>query len=126
MRFGALAPRQRPREAVVPMINVVFLLLIFFLMTAAFVPPAPMDVTLPQGAAAAQAGTEDALYLSADGTLAFRSETGAAALRLAASGANGALDLRADAGVAAADLAKVLSRLAAAGVSEARLITVRP
>ncbi|WP_322867174.1 biopolymer transporter ExbD [Aquicoccus sp. G2-2] len=38
-------PVRRPRgEAILPMINVVFLLLIFFLMTAELAPPEPVAV----------------------------------------------------------------------------------
>ncbi|NHX27772.1 biopolymer transporter ExbD, partial [Escherichia coli] len=40
-------PRRDRGENIVPMINVVFLLLIFFLMTAQIGPPAPIDVTPP-------------------------------------------------------------------------------
>lgn len=41
-------PKRRPRaESIVPMINVVFLLLIFFLMTAQIAPPDPFEVAPP-------------------------------------------------------------------------------
>ncbi|MBL4543543.1 MAG: biopolymer transporter ExbD, partial [Rhodobacteraceae bacterium] len=50
MRLAAPRPT-RPREPVVPMINVVFLLLIFFLMAAVIAPPEPFGVTLPRAAA---------------------------------------------------------------------------
>lgn len=46
--FGA-EQRRRPYEAVVPLINVVFLLLIFFLIAGTIQEPEPVDVTLPSG-----------------------------------------------------------------------------
>lgn len=46
--FGA-RQRRRPYEAVVPLINVVFLLLIFFLLAGTMQEPEPVDVTLPTG-----------------------------------------------------------------------------
>ena len=125
MRF-APAQRRRPvREAVVPMINVVFLLLIFFLMSAVIAAPPPLDVTLPgspQGAGQAGAG---ALTIGADGTLAFGDLRGDAALSAAVAASGGdAVELRADAGLEATRLARILAQLAAAGVEETRLLTV--
>lgn len=42
-------PPRRPYEAIVPLINVVFLLLIFFLIAGTVGPTDPVDVTLPSG-----------------------------------------------------------------------------
>ena len=46
MRFAS-PPRRSPPESVVPMINVVFLLLIFFLISAQISPPDPFETRLP-------------------------------------------------------------------------------
>ena len=43
-------PPRRPFEAMVPLINIVFLLLIFFLLAGTIAPQSPVDVTLPEGA----------------------------------------------------------------------------
>ncbi|MEM0948534.1 MAG: biopolymer transporter ExbD [Pseudomonadota bacterium] len=126
MRFSTSQSRIRSIEAIVPMISVVFLLLVFFLMTALLVPGPSQDVSLPFGRASdGKAGTADVLYLSSDGQPSFGSVTGARALSLA-SAVKGPLDLRADAAVPATDLADLLDRLAATGVRDVRLITVRP
>ena len=87
--------------------------------------PPPLDVTLPgspQGAGQAGAG---ALTIGADGTLAFGDLRGDAALSAAVAASGGdAVELRADAGLEATRLARILAQLAAAGVEETRLLTV--
>ncbi|SMX41537.1 ExbD/TolR family protein [Actibacterium lipolyticum] len=135
-------PARRPQgESIIPMINVVFLLLIFFLMTSAIAPPEPVDVTPPEAASETQADGMFRLFLDADGALAFQ-ETQGADPALAALGAardaycaqNGCdaganapqLLVRADQSVPAAELAKLLPRLAALGFSNAQLVTALP
>ena len=122
MRFEAGTPPRPRREAVVPMINVVFLLLIFFLMSAAVVPPDPVEVRLPSADALVHSGEADALYISAEGQLAYGTFRGEAAL--AAVDGSGVLDVRADARLPGADLARLIGRLAAVGITEIRLVTV--
>lgn len=122
MRFAATRPRRQRRENVVPMINVVFLLLVFLLMTARLAPPEPFAVDLPEAAGAAGAPGPEALLVAADGRLAFGVLEGAAAIA-AAVGADAPLILRADRGLPAAELARLLARLAALGQGEVRLLT---
>ena len=43
------SPQRRPYESVVPLINVVFLLLIFFLLAGTLQPTDDVDVDLPAG-----------------------------------------------------------------------------
>ncbi len=128
----------RPRESVIPMINVVFLLLIFFLMTARIAPPEPFEVTPPEAEAESPAAAELVLYIGADGTLGFRERTGTdavlAALRTridtACAGAPCAepppLSIRADAETPAASLAGILPKLTALGFAEAQIVTALP
>ncbi|WP_415184693.1 ExbD/TolR family protein [Phaeovulum sp.] len=54
-----------------PMINVVFLLLIFFLISAKMAPPEPFAITPPEARAEAEALGDFTLYLSAEGALGF-------------------------------------------------------
>ena len=123
MRFDAPISRDRP-ENIVPMINVVFLLLIFFLMTAEIAPPPPVEVAPPEATAETPAEGADVAYLMAGGTLAYGAARGEAALAaLAAREAETPLTLRADAGVEAALLAALLPRLVAAG-QRIELVTV--
>jgi biopolymer transport protein ExbD len=121
----ALAPRARraSKEPVVPMINVVFLLLIFFLMTAQIVPPAPFDIDLPGAAGQVDRG-QSALYISAEGEIAFNALRGDAALAQAVQrAADDAVRLHADATLSAATLARVLAQLSALGATGVEIVT---
>ncbi len=121
MRFPAPTRRQ-PRESIVPMINVVFLLLIFFLMTAQIAPPDPFDLTLPQSAAQDEPVGNAVLYVAADGTPALNGQTGDAAwAALAALAPDTALTLRADRALPGADLARLMQRLAGLGLRDVEL-----
>ena len=133
-------PRRRPPESIVPMINVVFLLLIFFLMTAQVAPPDPFELTPPSVTAeGVQAEGEFTLYLGPDGALAFGDSTDEDEALAALQGAKDAycaaggcsqdvppppLILRADAGVEGAQLARLMPRIAQVGFAEIRLVTV--
>ncbi|KPP93140.1 MAG: outer membrane transport energization protein ExbD [Rhodobacteraceae bacterium HLUCCA08] len=121
-------PRRRARaDSIVPMINVVFLLLIFFLMTARIAPTAPFPVTPPEAQATGAAAGADILHVAADGTPAYGAATGADALAaLADRTAPGPLLIRADAGLPMAQFAALLAELAALGVDDPRLVTVAP
>lgn len=125
MRFRTAPHRRRPREAVVPMINVVFLLLIFFLMSASITPAPPFDLQLPEGGDGTEAGQADALYIDAGGLVAFGTLRGEAALAEAAEALAQPIDIRADRRVLAFEIARVLGHLRALGVSRTRLVTER-
>lgn len=120
-------PQRRPRgENIVPMINVVFLLLIFFLMTAQIAPPEPFAVDPPEATAEASDGGTLILHLSAEGELGFedqRAEAAVAAAADAAVAADAPLFLRADRAAEAVAVARLLGGLAAAGARDVRLIT---
>ncbi|WP_306004609.1 ExbD/TolR family protein [Aquicoccus porphyridii] len=117
-------PKRRTRESVVPMINVVFLLLIFFLMTAQIAPPDPFDLTLPESSAEAPAEGQQTLYISADGEMALGDLRGEAVFDAVSALAEGeALMIRADRGVDAGKIAALLPRLAAQGVRRVKLVS---
>lgn len=123
MRFRTPARKPRP-ESIVPMINVVFLLLVFFLMTAELRPAPPLEVRLPE-AAGAPLEAAAPLIAAADGTLAFGELRGEAALAAAAA-APAPLALRADRDLPGTDLARLLSALAARGQGAVALVTEGP
>lgn len=130
------APGRHPAENLLPMINVVFLLLIFFLISAKLAPPEPFAVTLP-AAGAAGGGVEPGfvLHLGADGGLGYGEARDDAALGAlgaaraeycASAGCSTApprLALRADAAAPAERLADLLASLAAIGFAEVTLVT---
>ncbi|SIT03891.1 outer membrane transport energization protein ExbD [Roseivivax lentus] len=120
----SLRPRRRSREAVVPMINVVFLLLVFFLMTAQIVPVAPFDIALPEAEADPARIAARPLYVAADGRLSHGDLRGTEALAAAAKA--GPVRIEADADLPAAALARLLADLAAAGADEISLATQVP
>ena len=127
MRFAHTQTKPRA-EAIVPMINVVFLLLIFFLMTATIAPPDPLDVVPPEAGADPANPTERVLHLGAEGAMAYGTERGEAALAAAiaggAAGQDSPLTIRADGRLDGAVLARLLARLAAADVTDVQLVTV--
>jgi len=119
-------PRPRPaRETILPMINVVFLLLIFFLMTAQIAPAPPFDLTPPEAEAEAEAADLPlrVLWLGAEGQLVFDDDSGEQALD-ALAGGEGPVLIRADAGATAADLAQLMRQLSVRGITELRLATL--
>jgi biopolymer transport protein ExbD len=134
MKFGSPPPQRANQDrAIVPMINVVFLLLIFFLMTASLTVPAPfaLDPPIAQGEVAnPQPGS---LMISATGELVYGDARGqdavfASLARRAADPADGAppLAIRADAALPAQDLAQLLSQLAEIRAGAVTLVAVSP
>ena len=117
--------RRGPAEPFVPMINVVFLLLIFFLMTAQITPPPPFETEPPTASRGADPQSEAVLHISAEGQFAFADAHGDPAIAEARAAAGEApFRVRADGGMEAAKLAAALKRLSAAGVERIELVTV--
>jgi biopolymer transport protein ExbD len=116
---------------IVPMINVVFLLLIFFLMTAQITPPAPLEISLPVAAGTGQKNAKgEALYVSASGGVAYLNLSGDAAFAAlartqATTQAQQPVQLYADAALSGTDLVRILGRLGAAGIDRVDLVSVR-
>ncbi|WP_372840591.1 ExbD/TolR family protein [Phaeovulum sp.] len=131
-------PRRRPAENLLPMINVVFLLLIFFLIAAKLAPPEPFAVSLPEAEGLAAPDAALTLHLDADGQPGFAAELGDAALVALAKARDAlcasadcaasppALLLRADADAPAASLAALMPQIAAAGFGAVTLVTRQP
>lgn len=120
-------PQRNPAQdrAIVPMINVVFLLLIFFLMSATLAPPDPFDITPPTSDGAETDRQPLTLHVSASGDFAYSGHEGEAIWPALATH-EGALPLRVDTAFSAAELAALLPRLAEAGLTDIHLLTVRP
>jgi len=132
-------PRKPAAENLLPMINVVFLLLIFFLISAQLTPPEPFPVTPPEAETEAEAMGDFTLHLDAAGEVGYRDAIGQepalAALTAAreaycAAGdcetAAPALLLRADGAVPAARLAELMPALGQLGFARVDLITALP
>jgi biopolymer transport protein ExbD len=67
------APRKRnPQESTITLINVVFLMLIFFLIAGTLTPPLDKDVSLIATAQSDQAEPPDALFVTSGGLMRTR------------------------------------------------------
>lgn len=133
-------PRRKTDASLLPMINVVFLLLIFFLISARLGPAEPFPVTPPGAQASDEAEAVLTLYLARDDRLGFRDLIVAAdegqavleALRKArtaycaqayCAAEPPTLLLRADAGASVARLAALLPQLRQMGFAGIDLVT---
>ncbi|PLS22599.1 ExbD/TolR family protein [Neptunicoccus cionae] len=119
-------PKRRTGESIVPMINVVFLLLIFFLMTSEIKPPEPFEVTLPSADRLGVPDSELTLHISKDALVRFEDFEGETAwARLGGRMEPAAtVKLRIDADLPAPELAKVLRRLAPVGAGSVEIVAV--
>ena len=134
MQFPEPARKPAP-ESVVPMINVVFLLLIFFLMTAQITPPAPFEVTPPVSPADQPAEGEFTLYLDAAGQAGFEEAVGHDAMPALTAARDAycsstdceanplVLLVRADSGTSGKALAQMMKSLGQAGFGAMQLVT---
>ncbi|WP_116133379.1 biopolymer transporter ExbD [Tropicimonas sp. IMCC34043] len=66
------APSRRKRDATIALINVVFLMLVFFLIAGTVAPPLSPDLELVDTSGLEGREPPDALVLHADGRLSFR------------------------------------------------------
>lgn len=123
-------PPRRPYESVVPLINVVFLLLIFFLLAGTLQPTDDVDVDLPVGAVDDKRASEDVvLYVEADGFVHMGDTVMDSAL--AAYMLRNYLDeqgifnvaIKADENAPAHDLIQLMEGLRNVGVREVNLVT---
>ena len=114
----------------VPLINIVFLLLIFFMLSSTLVTPDQFNVDLPESEQGRPAGSQPIVVLiSADGGFAINNETLAlgeleprlAGLRAADPAAG--IVVKADARATAAAVVNVLRRARAAGIERVALAT---
>lgn len=124
MDFSSPKTRQAG-EPVLPMINVVFLLLIFFLLSSQIAPRAPFAVTPPRLETGEASAPEAVLFMAADGRLHFsgtQDQDSDALAAVAAQAAElGTLTLRADAEVPARAVAALIARLRDAGITAVAL-----
>lgn len=132
MRF---TESRRPRgqdEPVLPLINIVFLLLIFFMVAGKLTSSDPFEVTPPDSAAEALPDAEaPTLLLATDGSLAFEGEVldeaglRAVLARLRDEGGLERLRLRADAAADTPDVVALMALLRESGVERLHLLTLQ-
>ncbi len=124
----AQKPAKRPLETTVSLINIVFLMLIFFLVAGQLAPPQDPEVTLSEAVTDDRLPPPDALYVRADGDLYYRDRIitpeNYLADHLESGGGDGAtVKLAADEGLKAEALLKHVSALYRAGAARVVVIT---
>ena len=80
-------PPKRQAESTISLINIVFLMLIFFLIAGQLAPPVDPDVTLAETTQAPPLAPPDALFADSEGRLSHRGQPVEIAAYLAALGA---------------------------------------
>lgn len=117
------APRKR-RDSTIPLINVVFLMLVFFLIAGTVAAPLDADLNLVQTSDLEGREPPDALVLHADGRLSLRGHPIAPEAHVAANG-SGPIRIVPDRDVSAQRLMAVTGALRRAGASSVILVTER-
>ena len=126
-------PRKEPDENVIPMINIVFLLLIFFMVAGTITPASPLSVDPAETEAGQELEGEPLrVLLDAEGQMAVEADVvdGREALRERVEAAlseapERPVEVKADADASSEWLLDVLDNLREAGVERVELITRR-
>lgn len=116
---------KRPLETMISLINIVFLMLIFFLVAGQLAPPLDGQVDLAKSEKAPPLPPPDALYARADGLLVYRDEeiSAEASLGRQAPTGDGIVRLGADAALPADKLLNHVAALYAAGARKVLIVT---
>ncbi len=120
-----LAPASRTKpEPTIALINVVFLMLVFFLVAGQVARPADSEVTLALADVASARVPDDALVLRADGAILWRGvETSVDDFAMAQINETEPLRILPDRNLPARDLIAVAAALRAATGNDVRLVT---
>lgn len=130
MRLPRPQPARR-RESTIALINVVFLMLIFFLIAGTLAPPLEPEVALVETAEAPPSEPPDALFVTREGELRAQGETISAedfVERLEAGAGDtgaGAVKVAPDRELPAARLIEIVAELRAAGAERVTIVTER-
>ena len=122
MRF-ALYPSRVKKESIIPMVNVIFLLLIFFLMTSSFIIPDPFELDKPYAHSSNKVSTEERLYISKTGNVFISDKVNENAWRYLEQSTPEKLLLIADSSFPAKDLLNISEKLKELGIIELNLLT---
>ena len=122
MRF-AVNPGRVKKESIIPMVNVIFLLLIFFLMTSSFIIPDPFELEKPYADSLNKISTEERLYISKTGKVFISNLDNENAWVYLEQSIPQELLLVADSSFPAKDLLDISEKLKELGVIEINLLT---
>ncbi|SFD74550.1 biopolymer transport protein ExbD [Thiohalospira halophila DSM 15071] len=121
-------PDSAPRDTedhILPLINIVFLLLIFFMVAGALTTPQAVDVEPPEAAVEGEEPDRDeqTLYITAEGALSLGEKSVELEGLAEAVGEREEILLRADAAVEGVRVVEVMRALREAGLERVRLVT---
>ncbi|MGM0412316.1 MAG: ExbD/TolR family protein [Pseudomonadota bacterium] len=121
-------PDSAPRDMedhILPLINIVFLLLIFFMVAGALTTPESVDVEPPEASVDGEEPDRDeqTLYITADGGLTLGEEAVELEGLAEAVGEREEILLRADEAVEGVRVVEVMQALREAGLERVRLVT---
>jgi len=130
MQLAAAKPPAKKSEPTIALINVVFLMLIFFLIAGTLAPPIDRDVTLVKASDLEGREPPDALVIHVDGSITFRGEAVelADALSLignAEEGGEAVIRLVPDRDLPAVKLVEIGNELRRAGAKRVFIVTER-
>ena len=126
MRGGQTPPLRRRREPTIALINIVFLMLIFFMVAGTLARPLPQNLNLVRTQGLEGRAPPDTLVIHADGRTAFRGEDITPEAYLARSGEAGlAARIVPDRALPADQLLAVADALHAAGAERVLIVTER-
>lgn len=114
--------RRQKRDSTIPLINIVFLMLIFFLLTGTLAPPLDPDLELVDTAELDGREPPDALVLRKDGTLSYRGAAMTPEAYMASQGTD-AVRIVPDRDVSASRLIEVTASLRRLGAPAVFLVT---
>jgi biopolymer transport protein ExbD len=119
---------RRRADPMIALINIVFLMLVFFLIAAAIAPPMDRSVTLVEAARLEGRAPPDAAVIRADGTMIYRGShvTPEAYLAIRSEAGDGpALRLVPDRDLPARELVAIATELRRAGAEDIWIVTER-
>lgn len=117
-------PPRKKRDSTIPLINVVFLMLVFFLIAGTVAPPLDPSLNLVQTKDLEGREPPDALVLHADGRLSYRGSAASPDQHIVING-KGPSRIVPDRDVSAQRLMAVTSALRRAGASSVIVVTER-
>lgn len=131
MRLGEQAAKRSTEENIIPLINIVFLLLIFFLLAGTLTPRPPFELeAVPAGESPHADAPKGALYISPGGAMYYQGRVVPLAELEGAARAGHEraepLEILMDRRLKAEILFPVIEALARAGVTKVRLLSERP
>ena len=122
MRF-ALYPSRVKKETIIPMVNVIFLLLIFFLMTSSFIIPDPFELDKPVADSSNKVSTGERLYISKKGKVFISDKVNENAWRYLEQSTPEEVLLIVNRNFPAKDLLNISEKLKELGIIELNLLT---